>query len=230
MREKQGGIKLLTGRRDGFGSVILPERCLLGRNNRGLPSRNLQTLFLCDNTSSHPSVFGVLRAKIYLLRYGVNSSAVAFYRVSGESCLRQPSFVFRDLPEVDRERGGGEKPGRIAMSVSMPEYVPVEVWPEKRRRAGGGTTSPFDPYAGLSEGGKKFPEAGGLPEGRGSFGSVRIADRRKRRDYPLPREERRSRRTNGHCRCAVKRGVAGRSHRPATPLVPSPGIEPGLPV
>ncbi len=42
------------------------------------------------------------------------------------------------------------------MSVSMPEYVPVGVWPEKRRRTGGGTTSPFDPYAGLSEGGKSF--------------------------------------------------------------------------
>lgn len=63
------------------------------------------------NTSSHPSVFGVLRAKIYLLRYGVNSSAVAFYRVSDEPCLRLPNFVLRnppdDLPEVDREEEEG---------------------------------------------------------------------------------------------------------------------------
>lgn len=62
------------------------------------------------------------------------------------------------------------------MSVSMPEYVPVEVWPEKRRRTGeGGTTSPFDPYAGLSEGRKEFPGAGGRSEGRGTpvrYGSL----------------------------------------------------------
>lgn len=185
------------------------------------------------DTSSHPSVFGVLRAKIYLLRYGVNSSAVAFYRVSGESCLRLPSFVLRnppgDLPEVDRKRRRGEagtdRDVRLDAGIRARGSVA-----RKKEEGGGGTTSPFDPYAGLSEGRKEFPGAGGRSEGRGNSGSVRIADRRKRRDYPLLWEERRSRRTNGHCRCAVKRGVAGRSHRPATPLVPSPGIEPGLPV